>query len=247
MYYGINKFEISPHQCKMGEKEEVKRLEKLIKEDNVEELSNILNLNENLRTNFNNFLSSFDSLPLLLLSVQLNAQKVVEYLLSQDFVDKSIISYRDENIYHVVCRIRGGDKFFSIIERKVPHNLILNSSCYYSDEGMNAFHYACELNNIFIVKRVHEILESLQVDLIHIKNNSRDYAVRNKDIEVIKYILSIVQINDEVLFDAIENFKIDIVVYLLNVYLCQSIPSHLHNQFHIIQFSNLNPSNKNIY
>ena len=31
----------------------------------------------------------------------------------------------------------------------------------------------------------------------------------------------------------------DIVVYLMNVYHCQSIPSHLHNnQFHIFQFSN---------
>ena len=44
---------------------------------------------------------------------------------------------------------------------------------------------------------------------------------------------------------AIENSKIDIVVYLLNFYICQSIPSHLHNQFHIFHF--LNHYDKNIH
>ena len=31
----------------------------------------------------------------------------------------------------------------------------------------------------------------------------------------------------------------------MNVYLWQSIPSHLHNQFHIFQFSNLHSNHKN--
>ena len=66
-------------------------------------------------------------------------------------------------------------------------------------------------------------------------------ALRNKDIEVIKYVLSIdgIQLYDDVLVLAINFYStFDIVVHLLNVYLCQSIPSHLHNQFHIFQFSN---------
>ena len=237
----------------MKKKEEVQRLESLIKEDNVEELSNILNLNENLRTDFNNFLSYYDLhgssilYPLLLLSVELNAQKVVEYLLSQDFVDKSVCNEEGENIYHVVCGIRGAEELFSIIERKVPHNLILNNSHYGKNYKVNAFHIACERNNVFIVKRVYEILESFQVDLTQIKNKATQFAYLNDDIEAIKYILSIdgIQLNDEVLFDALEYTQIDNVVYLLNVYLWRSIPSHLHNQFHIFHFSNHHPSNMN--
>ena len=36
-----------------------------------------------------------------------------------------------------------------------------------------------EKNNIFIVKRVHEILESLQFDLTPIKINLLEHAVKN--------------------------------------------------------------------
>ena len=109
---------------------------------------------------------------------------MVEYLLFQDFVDKSICNEEGENIYHVVCKIRGEEELFSMIERKVPHNLILNHSLY----GNIAFDFACEFNNIFIVKRVYEIMQSLQVDLTQIKNNAMQYAIKNKYIKVIKYI-----------------------------------------------------------
>ena len=59
--------------------EEVNRLERLITEDNVDELSIILNSNE---YNFNTFHTPTE-LPLLLLAVKLQSKKVVEYLLSQ--------------------------------------------------------------------------------------------------------------------------------------------------------------------
>ena len=169
-----------------------------------------------------------------------NSQRVVEYLLSQDFVDKSICNPRGENIYHVICRIRGAEELFSIIERKVPHHLLIV-------DGFSAFQIACEGNNIFIVKRVHEILETLQLDLTPIKNSVMEYTIRNNDIEVIKYVLSIdgVQLNCDILFEAIRSSTFDIVVYLLNFYICKSIPSHLHNQFHIFQFSNLPSININ--
>ena len=229
-----------------NEKRELKRL---IIEDNVQEFEKILNSNKDLhnklvQNNFNTIRipqEDYSEQPLLLLVVQEKSQKILEYLLSQDFVDKSICNEEGKNIYHVVCKIRGAEELFSIIERKVPHNLILNRSLY----GNIVFHDTCEFNNIVIVKRVYEIMESLQVDLTHIKNNTMKYAVFNDDTEVIKYILSIdgIQLNDEDLFSAIKISKIDIVVYLLNFYLCQSIPSHLHNQFHIFQFSNHHPSN----
>ena len=238
--------------------EEVKRLGRLIEEDNVDELSNILNSNEILRKNFNSFCAagrSFSKLSLLLYAVQENRQKVVEYLLSQDFVDKYICNSLGDNIYHVVCGIRGAEQLFSIIERKVPHNLLNNSLNETNGKNVfdishyrrSAFHIACKENNVFIVKRVHEILESLQADLTIIKNNTMYYAIKNNDIEVIKYVLSIdgVQLKDDILYEAIRSLKFDIVVYLLNVYLCQSIPSHLHNQFHIFQYSNRLYSNKN--
>ena len=257
--------------------EEKRELRRLIIEDNVEEFERILNSNKLLQNTFNsirilpeqppenifNQTPLFEKpllQPLLLFAVKEKSQKVVEYLLSQDFVDKTISTFcieEYENIYNVVCGIRGAEELFSIIERKVPHNLILNKVLF----GKTAFYNACQLNNVFIVKRVYEILESLQVDLTQIKNNAIQYAIRNEDIEVIKYILSIdgIQLNYYLLFDAIGISNIDIVVYLLNVYLCQSIPSHLHNQFHIFQFSNhpanyinnINPSNniirKNYY
>ena len=224
------------------EVEEVKRLENLIKEDNVEGLSNILNSNENLRNNFNTFLSSgqqriylpTEGIPLLHFAVMSISQKVLEYLLSQDFVDKTICSYTEENIYHIVCRLRGEEELFSIIERKVPHNLLSQNF----DLNVNTLEVACANNNIFIVKRVYEILKSLQLNFTHTKNRSLGWALYNGDIEVIKYVLSISAITNESLLTAIGRFNIEIVVLLMNAYLCQSIPSHLHNHFHIFQFSN---------
>ena len=220
-------------------------LERLIKEDNVEELTIILNSNDIIRNNFNTFLcdSLNRKIPILHFAVEENSQKVVEYLLSQDFVDKSIVDTNNENIYHVICGIRGAEELFSIIERKVPHLLLLHNTM----DGINAFDIACKENNIFIVKRVHEILETLQqVDLTSIINNAMKYAIIDNDIEVIKYVSPIDKI--QLLFEKIRNLPFNIVVHSLNIYLCQSIPSHLRNQFHIFQFSNLHYNNyKNNY
>ena len=216
-------------------------LEGLIKQDNVEELTIILTPIDYLRNNFNIFrhyekplTERSSKIPLLHIAVRENSQKVVEYLLSQDFVDKSICNPRGENIYHVICGIRGAEELFSIIERKVPHHLLLHNTM----DGINAFHIACKENNVFIVKKVHEILETLNVDLTPINNFAMEYAIKNNDIEVIKYVSSIdgIQLNDDVFCRGIKSSKFDVVVYLLNDYLCQSIPSHLHNQFHIFQF-----------
>ena len=55
--------------------------------------------------------------------------------------------------------IKGAEELFSMIEINVPHHLLLNKSC----NGRNPFHIACRNNNVSIVKRVHEILESLNV------------------------------------------------------------------------------------
>ena len=221
------------------------KLRKLIKEDNVEEFERILNSNKLFQNTFNTLCVTpkfyEPELPILLLAVKDKSQKIVEYLLSLDIVDKTICNIKGENIYHIICKIRGAEELFSIIERIVPQNLILNNSFL----GGNAFHYACKKNNIFIVKRLYEILESFQVDLTQIKNYTMRFAIKNKDnIEVIKYILSIdgIQLNDADIFLAIKFLNIDIIVYLMNFYLCQSIPSHLHNQFHIFQFLN-HPSN----
>ena len=221
-------------------------LKRLIREDNVVELANILNLNEKLNFNVLHDSKICSSLkPLLHVAVVKNSQKVLEYLLSQDFVDKNVCGkLRGENIYHVVCKIRGADQLFSIIERNVPHHLLLVDT----NAGINAFDIACKENNIFIVKRVHEILESLKLNLTpfkcrtidEIKNSAIIFALNNKAIEVTKYVLSMdrIRLNDTVLLYAIEHSTLDNVIYLLNVYLCQSIPSHHHNQFHIFQFSN---------
>ena len=163
---------------------------------------------------------------------------MVEYLLSQDFVDKTICNGIGEHIYHLICkiRIRGADELFSIIEKRVPHHLLLKNS----NAGRNAFHIACGENNIFIVKRLHEILEALQLDFTSIKKDALKHATGNEDIEVIKYVLTIdgIQLNDDILYASIGYLLFEVVVYFLNLYLCQSIPSHLHNQFHIFQFSN---------
>ena len=166
-----------------NEEEEVKRLERLIAEDNVYEVSNILNSIERLR--FNSFRSSYKSqqtnfkqnrtayskLPLLHFAVQENRQKVVEYLLSQDFVENTVCNQYGENIYYVICRIRGAEELFSIIERKVPHHLLLDNS--------KVFIIACEKNNVFIVKRVHEILETLQLDFTQINYDAMYYGPCN--------------------------------------------------------------------
>ena len=226
------------------EEEEVQGLTKLIAEDNVDEFSKVLNANHNLRNNFNTFRSMKPKMPLLHFAVQRKSQKVVEYLLSQDFVDKSISNSKDENIYHVICRIRGAEELFSIIERNVPHNLLKLEEF----NGKNAFHIACEKNNIFIVKRVHEILETLQLDLTSTYNDLLYDTIKyNQDIEVLKYVLSIegLQLSSYELFYAVVDLNFDVVVQLLNAYLCQSIPSHFHSQFHIFQFSNLYSNHKN--
>ena len=87
-------------------------------------------------------------------------------------------------------------------------------------------------------------MKSLKVDLTQTKNDALYYSIVSNDIEVIKYVSSIdgIQLDDKNFLDAINYLKFDIVVHLLNVYLCQSIPSHLHNQFHIFQFVNHFPN-----
>ena len=178
-------------------------LTKLIKEDNVDELTKIL-ISKEMQHNFNVPYSRTQQ-PLLLFAVEIQSIKVVEYLLSQDFVDKFICNSDRENIYHIVCSIRGkrAEKLFSIIESKVSHLLLLNNTNY----KMNAFQIACHENaTLFIVKRIYEIMKNLKVDLI----------------------------DEDVIFDSIRYSKFNKVVWLLNAYLYQSIPSHLRNQFHIL-------------
>ena len=219
---------------------EYDELIKLIAEDNVDELANILNSNEN-HIHFNNLHSSKQT-PLLHVAVREQSQKVLEYLLSQHFVNKNICNSRNENIYHVVCGIRGAEQLFSIIERNVPHHLLLKKS----HQGMILFHYVCAQNNIFFVKRVHEIMESLNVDLTYITQYAILFALQNKviDMEFINYVSSLDKTQSNNYIFAIRASKFDIVVYLMNVYLRHSIPSHLHNQFHIFHFSNLPLYNK---
>ena len=212
-------------------------LKRAITEDDVYELSKCLRTRE--RHKFNTA-HKYPQKPLLHIAVKANSEKVLEYLLSQNFIYYCVRDTNGKNIYHVVCSKRGAEQLFSLIERTVPHQLLFN---YHFSHHFKKYpiHTACEKNNVFIVKRVYEKMESSQVDLTEIKNSALKYAVRNKDIEVIKYVLSIdgIQLNDDILLEAMGFLKFDIVVFLLNVYLCQSIPSHLHNQFHIFQFSNL--------
>ena len=217
-------------------KEEVRRL---ISEDNVDELSKIHNTNENLRTNFNSIQhwGNFTKMPLLHFAVLVNSQKVVEYLLSQDFVDKNICNAYGENIYHIVCSMRGADKLFSMIERNVPHHLLLNKS----RTQCNVFQIACERNDIFIVKRVHELMESLKVGSTQKEHNNVIYnALNNRYREdVLEYVTSIdgISCDDFEFFQIINSSMFDIVVNLLNNLLRISIPPHFRNQFHIFQFS----------
>ena len=110
-------------------------LTRVINEDNVDELAKILNSNRN--QNFN-LIHSRKQTPLLHFTVQDQSQKVLEYLLSLDFVDKSICNFKGENIYFVVCRIRGAEQLFSIIEKNVPHHLLQK----YSFTGKSAFQIA---------------------------------------------------------------------------------------------------------
>ena len=230
-------------------------LQRIVSEDNVETLTNILNSNDNLRNNFNRLhttnpvifhIQSLGRMPLLHLAVFFKSQRMIEYLLSQDFVDKRVAGSNGGNVYHIICAKRGEEELFSIIEQKFPHHLLLNNL----HNGRNAFHIACQSNNVFIVKRVYEILESLKLNLTSITKSAIKYAIRNRDIDVLKYVLSSIhgiQLNDDVLLEAIKYIQFDIVVHLLNFYIRQSIPSHLHNQFHIFQFADNNNNNNNNY
>ena len=217
---------------------------KLIKEDNVKELTKILNSNE-LQQNFNVLLSDTQQ-PLLLFAVEMQSIKVVEYLLSQDFVDKFICNSKRENIYHIVCSIRWmrAEKLFSIIESKVSHLLLLNNTNY----KMNAFQIACHENaTLFIAKRIYEIMKNLEVDLSHFTRGAMDFALRFKDVHMLKFVSFIdgIKLHESVILNAIGFYKFDVVVSLLNAYLYQSIPSHLRNQFHIFQFLNYPLTNIN--
>ena len=50
----------------------------------------------------------------------------------------------------IICSIKGENELLSIIERKVSPELLLKPSSI----GEYAFHLACKLNNISIMKRV---------------------------------------------------------------------------------------------
>ena len=221
---------------------EYEELKRLIKEDNVDELAKIINNNSNQKNNFN--ILHEDDEPLLFVAVKKQSEKVLEYLLSQDFIDKTVLCSLGENIYYVILSMRGAEHIFSLIQNNVPHNLLLNNTFF----GISAFQIACVFNNLFIVKSVYNILKSLKTDL-KIISYSMKYARINTDIEVIKFILSIdeIKFKDEFFFTAIQSSKFDIVVYLLNFYIRQSIPSHLHHLFNIFHFVNhpLNHNNNN--
>ena len=237
--------------------EEVKRLERLIAEDNVEELSTILNSNEYLRNNFNTFNTlldpedEFTEFPLLLLAVKLQSKKVVEYLLSREFVDKTIRDNSGENIYHVVCSIRGAEDLFSIIERNVDHKLIFDKSHHHfsllSIYQFTAFDFAIKESNLFVVKRLFEICSELSMKAPK-KNSLFRKVLYNKDFEVLKYISSFdgVILDDKTLLEAIGGLPLDFVIYLLNFYLRQNTPSHLRNEIDIFQFSNINYFNNTL-
>ena len=73
------------------------------------------------------------------------------------------------------------NNFSQSLKEMLPHNLLLdtpkrnevNRGIIVSNRSRfrrNEFGIACEKNNIIIVKRVYEILKTLQVDLIVIKN-----------------------------------------------------------------------------
>ena len=222
--------------------EVTQRLEVLIAEDNVDELSNIINANANLKYTFDIIITSHQKQPLLLFAVQENSQKVLEYLLSQDFVNKKVCNQRGENIYHIImCEMSdGAEELFKLMERKIGLFRLYNNF-------IDCFFRACKKNNLFIVQKMHRLLENLQVDFTNIKKNANRFAIMNKDIEVIKYIISIygMQLDDNFILETIRYSILDFVVYLLNAYLCQSIPSHLHHHFNIFQFSNQLPNNNN--
>ena len=178
----------------------------LIKDDLVDDLAKILSLNE--KNNFNIHLPT--ETPLLHVAVQRKSQRILEYLLSQDFVDKSICNEYGENIYHVICSMRGADQLFSIIEKKVPHHL-LNTP-----HTRNAFHIACAENNIFIVKRVYEILASLKVGKIrpenhfkHLNHNEDGNKFSKKEFETMW--------ENRMWYSACENANLDVVQFIFSL------------------------------
>ena len=218
---------------------EYEKLKRLIKEDNVDELAKIINHNSKEKNHFNilqgnNMQKS--PWPLLLIAVKNLSQKVLEYLLPQDFIDKTVSNALGENIYHVICSMRGAEHIFSLIQNNAPHNLLLKVTII----EKCPFQIACEFNNLFIVKSLYNILKTLKTDLNLIINNSMGFIIKNKDIEVIKFILSIdgIKLTDDILFIAIQSSNFDLVVCLLNFYICQSIPFHLHHLFNIFHFVN---------
>ena len=123
--------------------EEKRELKRLIIEDNVEEFARILNSNENLRDKLKPIRFPPDLIvpmnvfkqPLLLFAVEENSKKVVEYLLSQDFVDIKLFAihyFESKRCKYLSCCMwdKRSSGTFSIIERKVPHNLLLQKSLY---------------------------------------------------------------------------------------------------------------------
>ena len=86
---------------------------------------------------------------------------------------------------------------------------------------------------------INDIVKDVFKNITQVKKNAMEYAIKNRNIDVIKYVSSIsgVELHDKLLLTAMRSSKFDIVVCLMNIYLCRSIPSHLHNiQFHIFQY-----------
>ena len=116
---------------------EYEELTRLIKEDNVDELAKIINNNSNQKNNFN-LLHHWTTDPLLLFAVRKQSEKVLEYLLPLDFIDKTVSTPLDEIIYHVICSMRGAEHIFSLIQNNAPHNLLLNNA-FFGKITKNAF------------------------------------------------------------------------------------------------------------
>ena len=194
---------------------------KAVREDDAENLKFIL---ESITEN------KVDGESLFRRVLQLHRERVLLFLLKETNIDINP-SESGREIFHIVCQNIRSEETFQLLALKI-NSQIMNYISPYMKE--NAFLFACKYNTPQIIKIIHQ---QLKLDVFHKnfqKRGAMHYAAMNKDVEVIKYVSTMIDgidpFEDDVfgmnaLFITCKYSNLDVFLYLFDLYLHKSIPS----------------------
>ena len=168
---------------------------------------------------------------LFLRALEYKRKKVLLYLIKETNIDINRVICGEGLLFHTVCQNVRVEETFKLITQKINLQLMHNV---HTHSKVNAFLIACRYYTPHNIKILHQ---ELKLNVFQKNNENRGvihFAAMNKNVEVIKYVLTMIEgINpfeeDEsganALFIACEYSNFNVFLYLFYLYLHKSIPS----------------------